>query len=137
MIDVTVPLQCLVKDSKLILTEASKVGARGRWEGHLGKRDPPRGHVTAAEPIMLPRSLCGVRPRTQVTATLERLTSASQPASHSSVHPFVCPSVLPFIAICFFEPLLCASYSSKQNIPPAFGSSHPVPCLVPEGGVCL
>lgn len=25
MIDVTVPLQCLVKDSKLILTEASKV----------------------------------------------------------------------------------------------------------------
>ena len=26
VIDVTVPLQCLVKDSKLILTEASKVG---------------------------------------------------------------------------------------------------------------
>lgn len=28
VIDVTVPLQCLVKDSKLILTEASKVTAR-------------------------------------------------------------------------------------------------------------
>lgn len=26
VIDVTVPLQCLVKDSKLILTESSKVG---------------------------------------------------------------------------------------------------------------
>lgn len=89
MIDVTVPLQCLVKDSKLILTEASKVGARGRWEGHLGKRDPPRGHVTAAEPIMLPCSLCGVRPRTQVTATRERLTSASQPATRLSIHSFV------------------------------------------------
>lgn len=29
VIDVTVPLQCLVKDSKLILTEASKVRGRG------------------------------------------------------------------------------------------------------------
>lgn len=29
VIDVTVPLQCLVKDSKLILTEASKVGFTG------------------------------------------------------------------------------------------------------------
>lgn len=27
VIDVTVPLQCLVKDSKLILTESSKVSA--------------------------------------------------------------------------------------------------------------
>lgn len=33
MIDVTVPLQCLVKDSKLILTEASKVGARADGRG--------------------------------------------------------------------------------------------------------
>ena len=81
MIDVTVPLQCLVKDSKLILTEASKVGPRGRWEGHLGKRDPLRGHVTAVEPVMLPHSLCGMQPRTKVTATLERLTSSIHPAS--------------------------------------------------------
>uniref|UniRef100_A0A8C6B7T7 DnaJ homolog subfamily C member 11 n=1 Tax=Monodon monoceros TaxID=40151 RepID=A0A8C6B7T7_MONMO len=37
VIDVTVPLQCLVKDSKLILTEASKVGARGpRGSGRKG-----------------------------------------------------------------------------------------------------
>lgn len=31
VIDVTVPLQCLVKDSKLILTEASKVNAGYMW----------------------------------------------------------------------------------------------------------
>lgn len=31
MIDVTVPLQCLVKDSKLILTEASKVDQAQDW----------------------------------------------------------------------------------------------------------
>ena len=30
VIDVTVPLQCLVKDSKLILTEASKVSLTKR-----------------------------------------------------------------------------------------------------------
>lgn len=33
VIDVTVPLQCLVKDSKLILTEASKVGTRADGRG--------------------------------------------------------------------------------------------------------
>ena len=130
MIDVTVPLQCLVKDSKLILTEASKVGARGRWEEHLGKRDPLRGSVTAAEPVMLPRSLCGMHPRTQVTATLERLTSSIHPAIHLSIHSFVHLSIHCQL---FFEPLLCASYSTKQNIRPAFGHSHSVPCLVPEG----
>uniref|UniRef100_A0A3B3CFW6 DnaJ homolog subfamily C member 11 n=1 Tax=Oryzias melastigma TaxID=30732 RepID=A0A3B3CFW6_ORYME len=36
VIDVTVPLQCLVKDSKLILTEASKVCPTERW--HAPKR---------------------------------------------------------------------------------------------------
>lgn len=36
VIDVTVPLQCLVKDSKLILTEASKVQTGSTTEGRLG-----------------------------------------------------------------------------------------------------
>ena len=39
---------------------------------------------------MLPRPLCRVQPRIQVTATLEQLTSAS----HSPVHPFIANCLL-------------------------------------------
>uniref|UniRef100_A0A671RWS0 DnaJ homolog subfamily C member 11 n=1 Tax=Sinocyclocheilus anshuiensis TaxID=1608454 RepID=A0A671RWS0_9TELE len=37
VIDVTVPLQCLVKDSKLILTEASKAGLPGFYDPGVGE----------------------------------------------------------------------------------------------------
>ncbi|XP_033822395.2 dnaJ homolog subfamily C member 11-like [Periophthalmus magnuspinnatus] len=37
VIDVTVPLQCLVKDSKLILTEASKAGLPGFYDPAVGE----------------------------------------------------------------------------------------------------
>lgn len=55
VIDVTVPLQCLVKDSKLILTEASKVRGlpagfrheRPVWSG--GGLAPGRGHFVVVE----------------------------------------------------------------------------------------
>ncbi|XP_061731368.1 dnaJ homolog subfamily C member 11-like [Nerophis ophidion] len=37
VVDVTVPLQCLVKDSKLILTEASKAGLPGFYDPCVGE----------------------------------------------------------------------------------------------------
>lgn len=37
LVDVTVPLQCLVKDSKLILTEASKAGLPGFYDPCVGE----------------------------------------------------------------------------------------------------
>lgn len=37
VIDVAVPLQCLVKDSKLLLTEASKAGLPGFYDPCVGE----------------------------------------------------------------------------------------------------
>ena len=39
MIDVTVPLQCLMKDSKLILTEASKAGLPSFYDPSVGEEN--------------------------------------------------------------------------------------------------
>lgn len=48
MIDVTVPLQCLVKDSKLILTEATKVKQKTKTSGSLKMHMVPAALAGAA-----------------------------------------------------------------------------------------
>lgn len=83
VIDVTVPLQCLVKDSKLILTEASKVqrpvptgvDGPGFWGQRLGtagssQRSPP--HRQCAP--------CGPLPSTSVVSALDQFAPR---AAHS------------------------------------------------------
>uniref|UniRef100_A0A8C0K636 DnaJ homolog subfamily C member 11 n=1 Tax=Canis lupus dingo TaxID=286419 RepID=A0A8C0K636_CANLU len=82
VIDVTVPLQCLVKDSKLILTEASKVEHTPMGFRH----ERPVGHGDSLAPwngrsIVVESLLFGVLPSTQVTVTLELFTSSIR--SHS------------------------------------------------------
>lgn len=64
MIDVTVPLQCLVKDSKLILTEASKVQChvptgvdrKGLWG--LGTAGPGSGQIVSVESFSVAGNRC-------------------------------------------------------------------------------
>lgn len=64
MIDVTVPLQCLVKDSKLILTEASKVQChvptgvdrKGLWG--LGTAGPGSGQIVSVESLSVAGNRC-------------------------------------------------------------------------------
>lgn len=97
MIDVTVPLQCLVKDSKLILTEASKVqrqapqdsdkGFWGQWP--LGMALWPF-HRISVLPNLIPK-LC--------------------PRCSNLFHAFIHP----FTQQVFTKHLLCASHNSKQN----------------------
>lgn len=95
VIDVTVPLQCLVKDSKLILTEASKVrllpagfrhyrpvGGGGGWP--LGMAISSRWN-----PLVARRWLGGVPPSTQVRFTPELFTSPV-PSARISCAPTVC-----------------------------------------------
>lgn len=60
---------------------------------------------------MLPRPLCRVQPRIQVTATLEQLTSAS----HSPVHPFIRPPVHSFIANCLLS-TYCVPVTAANRI---------------------
>uniref|UniRef100_A0A3Q2H4J2 DnaJ homolog subfamily C member 11 n=1 Tax=Equus caballus TaxID=9796 RepID=A0A3Q2H4J2_HORSE len=101
VIDVTVPLQCLVKDSKLILTEASKVqrtcAHRIQTEeapGEQGCLAPWNGHFVAVESFML-------------------LTVAVPSYIHIGAIYFIHSSIHPCAQQAFIEHLLCARYSSS------------------------
>uniref|UniRef100_A0A8C8WQB9 DnaJ homolog subfamily C member 11 n=1 Tax=Panthera leo TaxID=9689 RepID=A0A8C8WQB9_PANLE len=89
VIDVTVPLQCLVKDSKLILTEASKVQhvpTGFGQEGPLGRGHslaPRSGRSIAAESlVLLALAVWGVT-HTQVLFTPGLIPSFTQQVSIS------------------------------------------------------
>ena len=87
VIDVTVPLQCLVKDSKLILTEASKVQHAPTGfgqEGPLGRGHslaPRSGRSIAAESLVLPALAVRGAAHSQVLFTLELIPSFVHAAS--------------------------------------------------------
>ncbi|TRY87637.1 hypothetical protein DNTS_009337 [Danionella cerebrum] len=76
VIDVTIPLQCLVKDSKLILTEASKAGLPGFYDPCVGEEKSLkmlyqfRGKMHQVlsgdtEPLKIPKQSHRIEPETE------------------------------------------------------------------------
>lgn len=117
VIDVTVPLQCLVKDSKLILTEASKVRR-------------PRGQTTVVSGRGRPGPLIAAAPST-VPAFAVHMLLAPKLEPHGafppSLPPFLRPSTSKHLLSAYCVPGTAASRT--YNLPlQSLHSVHSLPC---------